>query len=320
MNRRKWIQAVLVGAALTAIGAGAYAGPTPTPTATQTAPVSAAAVVNGEAVTWAEFEAAVKQAGISVAVPEEQLRAQRRAVLDVLIDNLLLHQYLLKNAPQVTVADVDARAAEFEAQLKKANKTFPDYLKETNQTEGEFRGDLVQSMRWDALAKARVTDAYLRIYYTANKDFFDHVLVRVSHIELLTPANATDADRAKPRRQLTELRADLLAGKVEFAEAAKRVSQSSTAANGGDLGFIARKFMVDESFARAAFATPVNGVSDIVQTDSGLHLIKATERTAGEPSDFNKIKEEVRKACIEEMRMRLVSELRKTAKIEVNLQ
>ncbi len=241
-------------------------------------------------------------------------------MLDILIDNLLLQQYLVKNAPPVTVADVDARAAEFEAQLKKDNKTFPEYLQETNQTEGEFRGDLVQSMRWEALSKARVTDAYLRIYYTANKDFFDHVLVRVSHIELRTAANATDADKAAARRQLTKLRADLLAGKVEFAEAAKKVSQSSTAVNGGDLGFIGRKFMVDEAFARAAFATPVNGVSDVVQTDSGLHLIKVTERKAGEPSDFTKIKEEVRKACIEEMRMRLVSELRKTAKIEVNLQ
>ena len=77
--------------------------------------------------------------------------------------------------------------------------------------------------------------------------------------------------------------------------------------------------MVDESFARAAFSTPVNGVSDVVPTDSGLHLIKVTERKAGEPSDFSKIKEEVRKCCVEEMRMRLVDELRKTAKIEVNL-
>jgi len=303
-------------AALTCVGARAFAEPTPT---TPTAAVQAAAVVNGDAVTRAEFDAAVKQAGLSVAVPEGQRRAQLRAVLDILIDNLLLQQYLANNAPPMTVADVNAHVAEFEAQLKKANKTFPEYLKDTNQTEGEFRGDLVQSMRWDALAKARITDAYLQQYYTANKDFFDHVAVHVSHIELLTAPNATEADKAQARRRLTDLRADLLAGKIEFAEAAKKVSQSSTAANGGDLGFIGRKFMVDESFALAAFSTPVNGVSEVVQTDSGLHLIKVTERKAGEPSDFSKIKEEVRKCCIEEMRMHLVGELRKTAKIEVHL-
>ena len=239
MNRRNWILAGLVGAAaLTGVGARADADPTPA--ATQTVAAKAAAVVNGEAVTRAEFDAAVKQAGLSVAVPEEQRRVQLRAVLDILIDNLLLQQYLAKNAPPVTVADLNARVAEFEGQLKKANKTFPEYLKDTNQTEGEFRGDMVQSMRWDALAKAKISDAYLQQYYTANKDFFDHVAVRVSHIELLTAPNATEADKAKSRQQLTELRADLLAGKVEFAEAAKKVSQSSTAANGGDLGFIAQ--------------------------------------------------------------------------------
>ena len=239
MNRRNWILAGLAGAAVwTGVGARAYADPTPT--ATRTVAVKAVAVVNGEAVTRAEFDAAVKQAGLSAAVPENQRLAQQREVLDILIDNLLLQQYLAKNAPPVTVADVNARVAEFEAQLKKTNKTFPEYLKDTNQTEGEFRGDLVQSMRWDGLARAKITDAYLQQYYTANKDFFDHVAVRVSHIELLTAPNATEADKAKARQQLTDLRADLLAGKVEFAEAAKKVSQSSTAANGGDLGFIAQ--------------------------------------------------------------------------------
>ena len=145
------------------------------------------------------------------------------------------------------------------------------------------------------------------------------MLVRVSHIELRLPATATEADKAKARQQLTDLRTQLLAGKIDFAETAKKVSQSPTAVGGGDMGYIPRKFVVDEAFAATAFATPVYGISEVVQIGNDLHLIKVTERKAGVPSEFSKVKEDARKFCVEEMRLNLVGELRKTAKIEVNL-
>lgn len=321
--RRTWMwaglgsAALLAGTATAAHAQGAAAPPAPT---TATAPVRPAAVVNGEAVTRAELDAAIKQVGRDpILLGEDQRRAQQKAVLDILVDNLLLQQFLAKYAPPVSVADVNARVADFTARLQKANKTFPDYLKETDQTEGTFRGDLAQSMRWENYAKAKVTDADLERYYQENKDFFDGVLVRVSHIEMRLPANATDADRAKARQQLTELRGALAAGTIDFAETAKKISQSPTAADGGDMGYVPRKFMVDEAFARAAFSTPVNGVSEVVQSSYGLHLIKVTDRKAGVPSDFAKIKDDVRQVCTEEMRMKLLEDLRKSAKIEITL-
>ena len=76
---------------------------------------------------------------------------------------------------------------------------------------------------------------------------------------------------------------------------------------------------VDENFARAAFSTPVNGISDIVQTSYGLHLIKVTEPRLGQPSDFSKIKDDVRYFCVDEMRMKLLNQLRALGKIEVTL-
>ena len=57
----------------------------------------------------------------------------------------------------------------------------------------------------------------------------------------------------------------------------------------------------------------------MVQTGYGFHLIKVTERKAGEPSDFAKIKDDVREICTEEMRMNLLNDLRRTAKIEITL-
>ena len=110
-----------------------------------------------------------------------------------------------------------------------------------------------------------------------------------------------------------------MANKIDFAEAAKKYSQCPTAPGGGDIGFFPRKFMVDEAFAQAAFSTPVNGVSEVVQSGYGFHLIKVTDRKAGEPSDFAKIKDAVRKVCAEEWRMNLLKDLRKSGKVEITL-
>ena len=323
MSRRKWILAGLTGAAVLAGSAASVRAEAPTaaaPKATATAAVKPPAVVNGEVITKAELDAAVKQAGQSpVTLTEDQRRGQQMQVMGILIDETLMKQFLAKNAAPVTPAEIDARIALIAAELKKEKKTLADLYKEGDQTEAAFRADVARTLQWEAYTKAKVSDADVEKYYKENKDFFDKVMVRASHIVLRLPPNATDADKAKAKEQLTNLRAQLVANKIDFAEAAKKYSQCPTAPNGGDVGLIPRKTAVDENFARAAFSTPVNGITDIVQTSFGLHLIKVTERKPGEPSDFSKIKEDVRFFCVDEMRMNLLNELRKSAQIEVTL-
>ncbi|KAG0672553.1 peptidylprolyl isomerase [Kluyveromyces marxianus] len=58
-----------------------------------------------------------------------------------------------------------------------------------------------------------------------------------------------------------------------FEALAKERSDCSSAKRGGDLGFFGRGEM-QPSFEKAAFALKVGEVSDIVESDSGLHIIK----------------------------------------------
>ncbi len=321
MSRRKWILAGLTGAAVLA-GSAANVGAQAPAAAPAKAAASAKppAVVNGEIISQADLDAAVKQAGQSpVTLTEDQRRGQQMQVMGILIDETLMRQFLTKNAPPAAPAEIDARVALIAAELKKENKSLKDLYKEGDQTEAAFRADVGRTLQWEAYSRTKVSDADVERYYKENKDFFDKVMVRASHIVLRLPPNATEADKAKAKAQLTELRAQLVANKIDFAEAAKKYSQCPTAPNGGDVGLIPRKMAVDENFARAAFSTPVNGISDVVQTSFGLHLIKVTERRPGEPSDFSKIKEDVRFFCVDEMRMSLLNDLRASAKIEVTL-
>lgn len=63
----------------------------------------------------------------------------------------------------------------------------------------------------------------------------------------------------------------------DFADFARRHSQDGTAASGGDLGWAKRGTFVPE-FESAVFSLPEGGLSDVVKTEFGLHLIQLLER------------------------------------------
>jgi parvulin-like peptidyl-prolyl isomerase len=320
--------ASLASAATLALGANvcfaqAPATPPPAP-ATQPAPVNPAkpaAIVNGEPITQADVMSAAKM------VTEQRFRtgvptdAQRHEVftevIAMLVDDVLLRQFLAKTGVKVDPAEVDKQFAELKASLGKAKppRTIEDFYKETGRNEGQIRSSILDMLRWGEYVKTKINENDLKRYYTENKDFFDQVAVRASHILIRISPSATETERAAARQKLLALRAEILTGKIDFGEAAKKNSQCSSAPNGGDIGFFPRKMMVEEAFAKAAFSLKPGEVSDVVQTDAGLHLIKVTERKPGQNSEFDKVKDDVRDFYIEEMRQTLLTQERKNAKI-----
>jgi parvulin-like peptidyl-prolyl isomerase len=111
-----------------------------------------------------------------------------------------------------------------------------------------------------------------------------------------------------------------MAGKLDFAEAAKKESQCPVSAgSGGDIGYFPRKLLYAESFTAPAFALKIGEVSGIVETPYGLHLIKVTDRKVGRISEFDKIRDEVREFYVEELRLSMLASEREKAKLEINI-
>jgi peptidyl-prolyl cis-trans isomerase C len=311
MNWRTWMAAGLVAlAAHPALAQGTKGGPG--------APV---AVVNGVAISAAEVEAMLKNAGpTSVHLPQSQQRMRQMEALGVIIDNVLWRQYLAKHTPQVAASEMARRMEEMRIGLQAQNKTIEAFCQETNQTIDQLRASIADHLRWTAFVHKHVTDPVVEQYYRDNKDFFDQVKVQASHIVLRVPHNAPDKDRAEARARLEQIRKQLLSDpRADFAEMARKHSQDPRAAQGGDLGEFQRKWFFDETFSRAAFALKPGEISEIVQTDFGMHLIKVTRRIPGKPSDFSKIKEVVREFCAEDMRQQILAQERKTAKINIDM-
>lgn len=279
-----------------------------------------AAVVNGESIPMAEFEAAMAMRPHELfPVSAAQQRLQRQEILELLISEKLMKQFLAKNAPPIGNADIDRQMLVLAESLKAQGKTIADFCRDTHQTEGQIRGGVANMLQYAAYARKQTTDDELKKYFEANRDFFQKTTVRISHIVIRIPANTAAAERDEARKRLGELRLQIAGGKIGFADAAKQYSQCPSAPKGGDIGLVSRKWMVDESVARTAFSMKAGEMSDVVASDYGLHLVHVTERNEGAKVEYAAVAEDVRDTYTEEMRQKLLQDLRRTAKITVSL-
>ncbi len=283
-------------------------------------PNSRVALVNGEAITLAEVDAAIKQRPALTPPTATQTRQMRLEMITALTDDLLLRQFFRDQGPKINPVEVNKQMAALVAGLKAQNKTFDDYLHELHQTEAQVKANVLLMLQLDRYVSEHTTEAEMKRYYEQNKEYFDKVMVRTSHIVLRIAANAPESERTAAKQKLQALREEILAGRLDFAKAAKENSQCPSAPQGGDIGFIYRKYQnVDEAYAKAAFALKVGEISDVVASEYGYHLIKATERNEGQPTKYEQSIDIVRDCYAEDLRMSLLNQLRKQAKVQITL-
>ena len=101
-----------------------------------------------------------------------------------------------------------------------------------------------------------------------------HILLRLS--PQLTQAQAL--------AQLSALRQDIVSGKADFAEAAKRLSQDGSAVQGGDLGWASPGMFVPE-FEQTMNRLRPGQVAEPLVSRFGVHLIEVTDRRDAPMSD-----------------------------------
>lgn len=307
------------------------AAPAPAP---EVRPTGTAATVNGQAIPEYAVYRALRQ------FPPTHQEAARKEIVNHLVENTLIDQYL--NALKVTIEEkeVDALIAELKADLVKEKKEMAKELEGMMLTEAEFRTEVTAQMKWEKFVKQQGTDDTLKQLFASSPDVFDGTLVRARHI-LLTPGT----DTAKQQEAAQKLRAikatveaeakkvvdampptaDALAkeqakGKRTeelFGAYAKEHSVCPSKKDGGDLNFFPRSGAMVEPFAKAAFGMKPFDMSDVVATEFGYHLILVTERKQGTQKKFEDVKEDVRMMYAMRLREAVIAQMKPKAQIAI---
>jgi peptidyl-prolyl cis-trans isomerase D len=139
-----------------------------------------------------------------------------------------------------------------------------------------------------------LAEADVRAYYDQNASRLSgDEERRASHILLSVPAGASAADKDKVRERASALLAQVRQAPQTFAAVAKANSQDpGSAANGGDLDFFARGAMV-KPFEDAVFSLAKGGISDLVETEFGFHIIQLTDIKAPKQRSFDEMRAEI---------------------------
>jgi peptidyl-prolyl cis-trans isomerase C len=234
------------------------------------------ATVNGKQITDEDVKIAADDLRGSLP-PHLEGKARDSYLLDFLIDGELVAQKAL---------------------AEKADQT-PEFAKKL----AYYREKLLMESVLEQVAKTAATDAAIKTTYDeAAKAQKPETEIHAQHILVTTEAEA----KAALKR--------LMEGKEEFATLAKEVSKDP-GAEGGDLGWFTKDRMVPE-FADAAFKLEVGQVSDPVKTPFGWHIIEVLDKRQKTFPPFDEIKDQVTRYVVQKAQTALVTDLRKTAKIE----
>jgi peptidyl-prolyl cis-trans isomerase C len=291
-----------------------------------------AARVNGQPIA----EASVRR-GLKRLPPSRQVEA-RGEIIDYLVANVLIDQYLLQRAVEVSPAEVAGRLNQLREEMKKSGKVFEKALEEMSVSEDELKREITGDLRWEKYCEAQATEPILKDIFAKNLEMFDGTRVRARHILLKKEAGPTPELEAKLRliRKQIEEDAAREAPKLEaitdrpareqarrqlledaFAAAARRDSTCPSKDEGGDLGWFPRAGAMVEPFAKAAFSLKAGEMSDVVQTSFGCHLILVTDRRPGGETKFEDVKEIVKDVYCDKLRDYLTGQLKPHAQIVI---
>jgi peptidyl-prolyl cis-trans isomerase D len=139
-----------------------------------------------------------------------------------------------------------------------------------------------------------VTDDELKAIYQQNISQYEVPdRVHAEHI-LLTTVGKTDAEVAEIKKTAESVLAQAKKSGSNFEDLAKKYSEDpGSKAKGGDLGWLVHGQTVPE-FDKAAFSLPKGGVSDLIKTQYGFHIIKVLDKENAHTKPFDEVKDAIR--------------------------
>lgn len=254
---------------------------------------SIAATVNGVPLFVAQVERQVQLSVGDRKVTDEARRQLQAEALEQLVKQQLVLAHLERQGEAASLQDVEFSVGQLTNQLARQERTLDEYLRARGLNEQSLRQALRWQLSWkDYLAK-QLTEDKVQRHFEKHRAQFDGTRLRVAQILLKIPASADG--RETTLRSAAKIRDEIVSGRLSFADAARRHSDSPSASAGGELGWIARREPMPESFSAAAFQLEQGAVSEPLVSPFGVHLIQCLEIQPGRAT-WEDVREDVEAA------------------------
>jgi len=142
----------------------------------------------------------------------------------------------------------------------------------------------------EVINRISVSDGEIEGYYAENQELFAvRGDVTLREIVLL----ADDANGLDARRDEAQQVWQRVSSGEDFGTVAREVSESGTADNGGKFGPLAVDDL-SEILSAPAFSLPVGGVSELMETPYGFHVIKVESRIEDHVRSLDDVRSQIR--------------------------
>jgi len=245
------------------------------------------AVVNSEPITNSELMTDVGrivQQMTQQRQPVPPLDEIRKGVLERMINDKAQIQQARENGMRVDASEVEAAELNVARQNQMDLTELHKRLAKDGVTPGAFRSQLRDQILLQRLherevtSRIRISDAeverFLQAQKEANSDPYAQE-VNLAQIMIAVPEKATDDQVAYFSTQAKNVLARIRGGE-NFDKVLQEVSAGDRA-NGGALG-LRKGERYPATFIQATYKLPVGGVSDIVRSGAGFHILKVLER------------------------------------------
>jgi len=267
------------------------------PVSAQMSPTAVVLTVNEQPVYSWEVGLLIPQ--IQQEMARQGMQPEQEMVVQASMQRVVDSKLLAQEAKRLKMQPNDERVKQTMAQIEKqagGRAKLDEALAQLGMTYALLEASVIESDLVQVFIETTidpqiaVSPEEVAAYYSEHPEMFQQPeQVHARHILMTAGADATEATKAAAQAKAVAARKRALAGE-DFATLAIEVSEGPSAPQGGDLGFFGRQQMV-APFANAAFALEAGGISEVVETQFGYHVIKVEEKRPAKTMSLDEVRE-----------------------------
>ncbi|HEY9554921.1 foldase protein PrsA [Allosphingosinicella sp.] len=238
--------------------------------------ITATAIVNGHVITGTDVDqrtALILLSNQATQVPAEELQRLRAQVLRNLVDETLQIQAAEAADIKVEQSEIDQYFAQYAQNFGSTPEAFAEFLHSKGSSARAVKRQIHGEMAWTRLQSSRI-EPFVNVGEEEVQSIIDRLQAskgqqeyRIAEIFLSSTPETAAETQVNAARIVEQLR-----NGASFLAYARQFSEASTAAVGGDLGWVQAEQLPGQ-LAEVARAIPVGQVSDPIAIPGGYSII-----------------------------------------------